>query len=436
MRLPIVSIVGRPNVGKSTMFNRFLKRRQAVVDPTPGVTRDRHYAVADWSGRSFALIDTGGLIEQSLEEMQQHITVQSQIAIEQSDVVLFMVDGRSGIHPSDFEIAERIRKAQKPVVLAVNKIDGPSGDPDVHEFSQLGLVEAIGVSAQVGRSIGDLLDLIIALLPKAQAEPVESLRLAIVGRPNVGKSSLVNRLLGEPRMIVSNVPGTTRDSIDTMLQFQGKQITLIDTAGLRKPARVNDQIEFYTALRTSRAISRADVVCVLLDASQSLSTQDFKIAEAAEEAGAGLIFVVNKWDIIEKETDTAGAYVNDLHRRAKTFAWAPLVFVSAVTGQRAPKVISMAISVFEERARRISTPELTRTILQDIHRKPPPSDKGKFIKIKFVTQGANPPPTFVFFCNRPDSVSESYQRFLANRLRERFGFEGVPLRIRFRNKGR
>ncbi len=436
MRLPIVSIVGRPNVGKSTMFNRILKRRQAVVDPTPGVTRDRHDAVADWSGRSFLLIDTGGLIEQSEEEMQQHITAQSQIAIEQSDVVLFLVDGRSGNHPSDYDIAERIRRAQKPVVLAVNKIDGPSDDPEVHEFNRLGLVEPIGVSAQVGRSIGDLLDLVIALLPRVEPERVDTLRLAVVGRPNVGKSSLVNRLLGEERMIVSNIPGTTRDAIDTMLKFEGRQITLIDTAGLRKPARVNDQIEFYTALRTARAIARADVVCVLLDPSQTLSTQDFKIAEAAEEAGAGLIFVVNKWDLIEKETDTAGAYVNDLHRRAKTFAWAPVVFISAQTGQRAPKVLSMAVTVFEERARRIGTPELTRTILQDIQRKPPPSDRGKFVKIKFLTQASERPPTFVFFCNKPDSVAESYRRFLANRLRERFGFEGVPLRLRFRSKGR
>lgn len=416
------------------MFNRILKRRQAVVDPTPGVTRDRHNAVADWSGRSFVLIDTGGLIDQSEEEMQRHITEQSQIAIELSDVVLFMVDGRAGNHPSDFDIAERIRKAQKPMVLCVNKIDGPSDEPEVHEFSRLGLAEPIGVSAQVGRSIGDLLDQVIALLPPGDLDTVQSLRLAIVGRPNVGKSSLVNRLLGEPRMIVSNIPGTTRDSIDTMLEFEGRNITLIDTAGLRKPARVNDQIEFYTALRTARAINRADVVCVLLDASQTLSTQDFKIAEAAEEAGTGLIFAVNKWDLIEKETGTSGAYVKDLHRRAHTFAWAPVVFISAETGQRASKVISMAISVFEERARRISTPELTRTILEDIHRKPPPADKGKFVKVKFITQSAEPPPTFVFFCNRPDAISESYSRFLANRLRERFGFEGVPLRIRFRNK--
>ncbi len=436
MRLPIVSIVGRPNVGKSTMFNRILKRRQAVVDPTPGVTRDRHNAVADWSGQNFVLIDTGGLIEQSEEEMQRHITDQSQIAIEQSDVVVFMVDGRAGNHPSDYDIAERIRRAQKPVVLCVNKIDGPSDEPEVHEFSRLGLADPIGVSAQVGRSIGDLLDRIIALLPPGDVDTVDTLRLAIVGRPNVGKSSLVNRLLGEPRMIVSNIPGTTRDSIDTMLEFEGRNITLIDTAGLRKPARVNDQIEFYTALRTARAINRADVVCVLLDASQTLSTQDFKIAEAAEEAGTGLIFAVNKWDLVEKETGTSGAYVKDLHRRAHTFAWAPVVFISAETGQRASKVISMAISVFEERARRISTPELTRTILEDIHRKPPPSDRGKFIKVKFITQSAEPPPTFVFFCNRPDAISESYSRFLANRLRERFGFEGVPLRIRFRNKGR
>jgi GTP-binding protein len=436
MRLPVVSIVGRPNVGKSTLFNRILRRRQAVVDATPGVTRDRHDAVAEWTGRSFILIDTGGLIHQSEEEMQRHITEQSQLAIEQSDLVVFLVDGQAGSHPADAEIAERIRKAHKPVVLAVNKIDGPLDENSIYDFAVLGLDDPIGVSALTGRQIGDLLDRIVTEMPPSEPEPADSLRLAIVGRPNVGKSSLVNRLLGEERMIVSNIPGTTRDSIDTLLEFDGRRFTLVDTAGLRKPARVRDQIEFYTALRTTRAIARADVACVLLDASQDLSTQDFKIAEAAADAGCGLFFAVNKWDLIEKDTDTAGAYAKDLQRRAQTFAWAPVVFISALTGQRASRILTMAATIFAERARRLTTPELTRTILEDIQRKPPPADKGRFIRIKFVTQSAEPPPTFVFFCNHPDSIGESYRRFIANRLRERFGFSGVPLRIRFRKKGK
>ena len=435
MRLPIVSIIGRPNVGKSTLFNRILRRRQAVVDATPGVTRDRHDAIAEWSGRSFLLIDTGGLVEQSEEEMQRHITVQSQIAIDQSDLILFLVDAQTGILPEDSEVAARISRAQKPVVLAVNKVDGANAESEVYEFARLGLPEGIGVSALGGRMIGDLLDKIIAEIPPVESEPSETMQLAIVGRPNVGKSSLVNRLLGESRMIVSDIPGTTRDAIDTMLEVNGKQYTLIDTAGLRKPARIKDQIEFYTTLRTSRAISRADVVCLLLDASTELGSQDFKIAEAAAEAGAGLFIAINKWDLVEKDTDTAGAYVKDLQNRARTFAWVPVLFISAETGQRTSKILEFADEIYANRAKHIPTAELTHTILHDVRNKPPPAIKGRMIKINYVTQSAKPPPTFVFFCNHPELISETYQRFIANRLRENHGFEGAPIRIRFRKKG-
>jgi GTP-binding protein len=441
MRLPIVSIIGRPNVGKSTLFNRILKRRQAVVDPTSGVTRDRHDATAEWAGYSFILIDTGGLIFQSEEEMQRHITAQSELAIEQSDLVLFLVDGQTGVHPEEAAIANLIRKSkipgtstQKPVVLAVNKIDGSAEDPDVYEFLRLGIPEPIGISALAGRMIGDLLDRVVAQIPPVQAEETESLHLAIVGRPNVGKLSLVNQLLGEPRMIVSPIPGTTRDAIDTTLEFEGRSYTLIDTAGLRKPARVKEQIEFYTALRSVGAINRSNVVCVLLDASQDLSVQDFKIAEAAADAGKGLLFVVNKWDLIEKETNTAGAYVKDLEQAARTFAWVPVVFISALTGQRAAKILSMAAAVADQRTRRISTQELRRTILADIKYKPPPAANGKFVSINFVTQAEGIPPTFVFFSNYPELIGETYVRFITNRLREQFGFEGVPLRILLRQK--
>lgn len=441
MRLPIVSIVGRPNVGKSTLFNRILKRRQAVVDPTSGVTRDRHDATAEWTGHSFILIDTGGLIFQSDEEMQRSITLQSELAIEKSDLVLFLVDAQTGIHPEDAAIAGLIRRSKipgtnkpKPVVLAVNKVDEGTEEPSVFDFLGLGIPDPIGISARGGRMIGDLLDMVVARIPPVQAEESQSLHLAIVGRPNVGKSSLINQLLGEPRMIVSPIPGTTRDAIDTRLEFEGQSFTLIDTAGLRKPARVKEQIEYYTALRTVGAINRADVVCVLLDASQELSVQDFKIAESAAEAGKGLLFAVNKWDLIEKETNTAGTYVNDLHDAAKTFSWVPLIFISALTGQRAAKVLTMAASVDTQRKRRISTQELRRTVLEDIKYKPPPAAKGKFVSINFITQAEGIPPTFVFFSNYPQLVGETYIRFMTNRLREHFTFEGVPLRIILRPK--
>jgi GTP-binding protein len=437
MPLPIVSIIGRPNVGKSTLFNRILKRRMAVVDPVAGVTRDRHDAVANWNGQDFVLVDTGGLVDQSEEEMQRHITIQSQLAMEQSDLVIFLVDGQTGSHPEDTAIADRIRRAKKPVVLVVNKIDDARDEPNVYDFARLGLPDPIGVSALAGRVIGDLLDRVVEAIPEIEGdgEP-DTLRIAVVGRPNVGKSSLVNRLLGEERMIVTDIPGTTRDSIDTPLEFEGKRFNLIDTAGLRKKARVQDHIEYYTTLRTTRAINRADIVCLLLDASQELSVQDFRIAETAVEAGTGLMFVVNKWDLIEKDTNTAGAYVHDLQDRARTFAWAPVVFISAQTGQRATRVLSMAMEIEAQRQRHITTPELSRTILVDIERKPPPSTKGRFVRINFVTQSADPPPTFIFFCNHPDLVGETYERFITNRLREHYGFEGVPLRVRFRKKGR
>ena len=442
MSLPIVCIIGRPNVGKSTLFNRILKRRLAVVDPTPGVTRDRHYAIAEWAGRSFALVDTGGLIIQSEEEMQRHITAQAHLAIHEADVVIFLVDAVAGVQPEDQEIARLLLRSGKPAILAVNKVDDAGRDHDIYEFSRLGPFDPIGVSALVGRASGDLLDRIVKATDAlttagTDAEDDERpIHLAIVGRPNVGKSSLVNRLLGDARMIVTPIAGTTRDSVDTPLTYEGRSFVLIDTAGLRKPARVRDQVEFYTALRSVKAIHRADVVCVLLDASQELSTQDFKIAEIAVEAGKGLFFAVNKWDLVEKDTDTAGTFVKNLQSRVRTLAWSPMVFLSALTGQRATKTLPMAETIAAERRRRIVTSELNETIMSEINAKPPPAIKGRFIRIKYVAQAEGLPPTFVFFCNHPNLIGESYVRFVTNRLRDRYGFAGVPLRVWFRKKSK
>ncbi|MEW5702773.1 MAG: ribosome biogenesis GTPase Der [Candidatus Zixiibacteriota bacterium] len=439
MSLPIVCIIGRPNVGKSTLFNRILRRRQAVVDPTPGVTRDRHYAVAEWAGRSFALVDTGGLILQSDEEMTRAIADQARLAIEEADLVLLILDGTVTVHPDDAAIARLVLRSGKPSVMAINKIDDERRDADVYEFARLGPIEPIGISAMNGRAIGDLLDLVITALPP-MPEPMEApdapIHLAIVGRPNVGKSSLVNRLLGASRMIVSPVPGTTRDAVDTALESDGRQFVLIDTGGLRKAARVTDQIEFYTALRSIRAIQRADVVCVLLDASQELSVQDLRIATMAADSGCGVFFGVNKWDLIEKDTDTAGAYAKDLQARAQTFGWVPVLFLSALTGQRAARTLEFAATIAAERLRHIPTPELNQTVLADITAKPPPAVKGRFIKIHYVTQAPEPPPTFVIFGNHPELIGAPYERYVINRLRERYGFAGVPIRLRWRKRGR
>jgi GTP-binding protein len=440
MPVPIVCIIGRPNVGKSTLFNRIVGRRLAVVDPTPGVTRDRLYAETECNGKRFAIVDTGGLVMQSEDEMQQEITSQAQIAIEEADAIIFLVDGKVGIHKDDEAIARSLLRSGKPALLVVNKIDGPKQDADIFDYSRLGPLAPIGISALHGRATSDLMDSLIEILPRATPDEVDetedSISLAIVGRPNVGKSSLVNRLLGEERMIVSPKAGTTRDSVDSQLDYEGTRFTLIDTAGLRRAARVHESLEFYTTLRSVKAVQRADVVCVLIDASQQLGTQDFKIAETAIEAGKALFFVINKWDLIEKDEKTAGVYVNDLHVRAHSFAFAPIIFISALTGQRAVKILDMARDVLSESRKRIPTSELNDTILQDMMDKPPPAIRGTHIKIKYITQTEASPPTFVVFCSHPKLIAESYQRFVVNRIRERYGFTGAPIRLWWRSKGK
>lgn len=441
MPTPIVCIVGRPNVGKSTLFNRIIGRRIAVVDPTPGVTRDRLYAETECNGKRFAIVDTGGLVMQSEDELQQEITSQAQIAIEEADAVIFLVDGKVGIHKDDEAIARSLLRSGKPALLVVNKIDGVKQDSDVYNYSRLGPFEPLGISALHGRATSDLMDHLVALLPEQtvveEEEAVEdSVQLAIVGRPNVGKSSLVNRLLGSERMIVSPKAGTTRDSVDTKLDYDGTSFVLIDTAGLRRTSRVHESLEFYTTLRSVKAVQRADVVCVVIDASQQLGTQDFKIAETAMNEGKALFFVINKWDLIEKDESTAGTYVHDMHFRAQSFAWAPVVFISALTGQRAVKILDMAREVLAESRKRIPTSELNDTILQDMMDKPPPAIRGTHIKIKYMTQTEASPPTFIVFCSHPKLIGESYQRFVVNRIRERYGFTGSPIRLWWKSKGK
>jgi len=447
MPLPTVCIVGRPNVGKSTLFNRILRRRQAVVDPRPGVTRDRHYAVAEWGTTRVALVDTGGLVlesagevvDRSGEAMQHEIATQAKLAIQEADLVLFLLDGVGGVQKDDEAIARLVLRSRKPSITVVNKIDDERRDLEIFDFTRLGPAEPIGVSAMTGRGMDELLDLIAARLPTVELpaeEDKNTIRLAIVGRPNVGKSSLVNQLVGATRMIVSPLPGTTRDAIDTPLEWEGQRFELVDTAGLRRSARVKDQVEFYTTLRSIKAIHRADVACLVLDAAQELSTQDFRIASVAEEAGCGLLFAVNKWDLIEKDTDTAGAYAKDLKARGRSFAWAPAVFLSALTGQRAARTLELASRIAAARRQHVPTRELNQTVLVDMTTKPPPAVKGHFIKINYVAQGPDVPPTFAIFCNHPELIGVPYQRYVQNRIRERFGFEGVPIRLRFRKKGK
>ena len=434
MPLATVAIIGRPNVGKSTLFNRILGKRIAVIDSTPGVTRDRNYAVAEWTGKSFLLVDTGGLVPETDDDMQRRITAQSKLAIEEADRIIFLVDCRAGIQPIDQELAELLLKCGRPVILAANKADADRGELDAAEFANLGLGEPLAISAAVGRGIGELLDRAVDQLPDAAVAPPDEIAVAVVGRPNVGKSSFVNRLLGAERHIVSPTPGTTRDSIDSQLTAFGKKLVFIDTAGLRRKARVIEDIEYYTTLRTIKSIHRADVVCLLFDAAEPLAAQDLKIAEQAAEAGKGLVFLVNKWDLIEKDTATAGEYVHHLEAKAKNFAHVPVVFISSLTGQRAQKVLEMILRVHGELHKRIRTQELAQTMLADIRALPPPAVKGRFIKIPYVTQSELPPPTFVFFCNHPELIREPYMRYLQNKLRERFGFAGAPLRIQFRRK--
>jgi GTP-binding protein len=437
MSRPTVAIVGRPNVGKSTLFNRILGGRPAIVSERPGTTRDRHFGDADWQGRRFWLVDTGGLLPESDDSMDRAIRRQVEFALDEADVVVFVVDGREGLNPVDRAIADRLRKAGRPVLLAVNKLDNLEQSTEQYGFYSLGFGDPVGVSAAVGKGSGDLLDAIVERLPPYNpGEDEETINVAVVGRPNVGKSSVVNRLLGEERHLVAPQAGTTRDAIDSILRFQGKTLNFIDTAGLRRRAKVEDDLEFYSTLRTERAIERAHVAVLVVDAAVGLHNQDLRIATQAWEEGAGLIVLVNKWDLIEeKDANTARQGQEALVAKAPFLRYVPFLYVSALTGQRVRKLLDLIVEVAAGRERRVPTAEVNKVLATLIERNAPPQKPGEEVKLLYASQIATAPPTLAIVSNRPDEVPESYQRYLAHGFREAWPFTGSPLRLKFTSRG-
>ena len=435
MSKPIVAIVGRPNVGKSTLFNRLIGAPVAITEDTPGTTRDRLYGDTEWNGREFAVVDTGGLSPGEDERMARAIREQAEVAMDQADVILFLVDAKEGLTADDVAVAELLRRTAKPVVLAANKADSAKRRLSATEFYELGLGEPIAISSIQGLATGDMLDELVRRLPPSEElaeEDDAALRLAIVGRPNVGKSSLLNALLGFERVMVSDVPGTTRDTTDTILEHEGQKIVLIDTAGIRRRGHVKGSIEKYSVMRAVRAISRADVVLLVIDATEPLTAQDQHIAGYVQDAKKGMIVVVNKWDLVEKTTSTMNEYTTSVRRELNFMPYVPVLYVSAKTKQRVFKIIGEGLRIEAERKRRIPTGQLNATVQAALREHPPLSSKGRALKIKYVTQAATDPPTFVFFVNDPELVHFSYRRFLENQLREALGFEGTALKLVFR----
>jgi GTP-binding protein len=434
---PTVAIVGRPNVGKSTLFNRLLGGRPAIVSERPGTTRDRHFGDAEWQGRRFWLVDTGGLVPDSEDSMDRAIRRQVEFALSEADVIVFLVDGREGLHPLDQAIAERLRKAGRPVLLAVNKLDNLEQSTEQYAFYALGFGDPVGVSAAIGKGSGDLLDALVERLPPYDpAEAEDAINVAVVGRPNVGKSSLVNRLLGEERHVVAPEAGTTRDAIDSVLRFQGKTLNFIDTAGLRRRAKVEDDLEFYSTLRTERAIERAEVCILVVDASVGMHNQDLRIATQAWDRGTGLIVVVNKWDLIEeKDANTARQGQDTLIAKAPFLRYVPFLYVSALTGQRVRKTLELIVQVAESRELRVPTAEVNKVLAELIQRNAPPQKPGEEVKLLYASQIGTAPPTLAIVSNRPDEVPESYQRYLVHGFREAWPFPGSPLRLKFTSRG-
>lgn len=437
MSKPIVAVVGRPNVGKSTLFNKIVGKRVSIVEDTPGVTRDRIYADAEWRGINFALIDTGGIEPASKDVIFSQMREQAQLAMDMADVILFIVDGRDGMTSADREVGEMLYRTGKKVVLAVNKIDNPGMmDENLYDFYELGLGEPIPVSAANMLNLGDLLDTIVESFPEdAGKEDDDAVKIAVIGKPNSGKSSLINRLLGEKRVIVSSIAGTTRDSVDTPFEHDGDKYILIDTAGIRRKSKVNENIERFSVIRAIASIERCDVCLLMIDATEGITEQDKKIAGIAHEEGKGIVIVVNKWDLVDKETGTMNKFKKQIAAELGFMSYAPSVFISALTGQRAMQTIETAGRVAANRAMRIPTSQLNSLIIDAQMMKQPPSDKGRRLKIYYVTQVGIKPPLFSFKINSRDLMHFSYSRYLENKIRESFGFEGTSLKFVFREKG-
>ncbi|TDN87133.1 GTP-binding protein [Salegentibacter sp. 24] len=432
----IVAIVGRPNVGKSTFFNRLIQRREAIVDSVSGVTRDRHYGKSDWNGRNFSLIDTGGYVVGSDDIFEAEIDKQVELAIDEADAIIFMVDVESGVTPMDEDVAQLLRKVDKPVLLAVNKVDNNKRLENAVEFYSLGLGEYFPIASTNGSGTGDLLDALIEALPINEAEEETELpRFAVVGRPNAGKSSFINALIGEERYIVTDIAGTTRDAMDTKYNRFGFEFNLVDTAGIRRKSKVKEDLEFYSVMRSVRAIENCDVCLVILDATRGFDGQVQNIFWLAQRNRKGIVILVNKWDLVEdKQTNTMKEFEAMIRREIEPFTDVPIVFMSVLTKQRIFKAIETAVKVFENRSKKIKTRELNDIMLPIIEQNPPPAYKGKYVKIKFCTQLPTPQPQFAFFCNLPQYVRDPYKRFIENKLRKEFDLTGVPISVYFRKK--
>jgi len=439
MTVPVMAIVGRPNVGKSTLFNRLVGERMAIVLDRPGITRDRIYASATWLNRSYRVIDTGGLSLGREEPLVRHIRAQAELAIDEADGIVFVVDGVDGLTAADHEVADLLRRSGKAVVVAVNKLDNPRRMQESYEFYELGFTHTIGVSCAHGLGIGDLLEAFFEAIPAVDqpgddASEDDAVKVAVIGRPNVGKSSFVNRLLGEERVLVSDVPGTTRDAVDTPLEYNGVSYILIDTAGVRKRGKIYEGVEKYSVLRALRAIERCDAAVVLLDATEGITEQDKHIAGFALDAGRATVLAVNKWDISDADERSAQEFVKRMRAEFPFMAWAPVAFVSALTGRHVGRVLELAAEAAENHAQRISTATVNAVIQDAILRVPPPTDRGKRLKVLYGTQVGVRPPTFVVFVNEPDLMHFSYERYLENQLREAFGFAGTPIRMYVRKR--
>ncbi len=434
----IVAIVGRPNVGKSTFFNRLIQRREAIVDSVSGVTRDRNYGKSEWNGREFSVIDTGGYVKGSDDIFEGEIRRQVELAIDEADVIVFVVDVEEGITPMDAEVAKLLRKETKPVLVAVNKVDSAKRMEDTYEFYNLGLGEIYPIAGMSGSGTGELLDAVVEVLPpeevREETEEDELPRFCVVGRPNAGKSSFINALIGENRYIVTDIAGTTRDSIDTRFNQFGFDFNLVDTAGIRRKAKVKEDLEFYSVMRSIRAIEHSDVCILMIDATRGFEGQDQSIFWLAEKNRKGIVILVNKWDLIDKETLTSKQFEDKIRESIAPFTDVPIIFTSTVTKQRLLKALETAVQVYENRKNRISTSKFNETMLPIIEHTPPPAIKGKYIKVKYCMQLPTASPQFVFFANLPQYIKDPYRRFVENKLREIFDFNGVPIDIYFRQK--